>query len=231
MLGIKKRRWKKSVMRFLAEMKREFPSYQWDDFFKIAEHFHWREMSSLPERAYLFRIARDLPPNAKVAEIGSWIGESTCYLASGLTGDKALLYAVDRFSGYAGQDEHRLGYEKKMAQWEVSSTKILFDKNLAHFGLGSRVRAIADDSVAASHGFPEAEGSLDLLFIDGDHTEEAAQKDFDAWHRFVKPGGIILFHDFSSLCGVPPVVWRAAQQHILGDIIGIYGTLLAARKA
>jgi predicted O-methyltransferase YrrM len=230
MLGIKKRRWKKVVMKFLAEMKKSFPAYQWDDFYKIAEHFHWREMSSLTERAFLFRLARDLPANAKVAEIGSWIGESTCYLATGLTGSEARLYAVDRFSGYAGTLEEQRGYEKKMTQWEVSDTKILFDKNVAHFGLGGRVRAIIADSVAATHEFPEPAESLDLLFIDGDHSEESAQKDLNAWLGFVKPGGIVLFHDFSSLCGVPPVVWRAAQDHKLGEIIGIYGTLLAARK-
>lgn len=39
---------------------------------------------------------------------------------------------------------------------------------------------------------------IDLLFIDGDHGEgdpEAPTKDFDAWEKFVNPGGIIMMHD------------------------------------
>lgn len=35
---------------------------------------------------------------------------------------------------------------------------------------------------------------IGLLFIDGDHTK--AGEDFEAWEKFVVPGGIILFHDY-----------------------------------
>jgi predicted O-methyltransferase YrrM len=36
---------------------------------------------------------------------------------------------------------------------------------------------------------------VNLVFIDGDHSEQACQLDWDAWHRFVSPGGHVLFHD------------------------------------
>lgn len=36
---------------------------------------------------------------------------------------------------------------------------------------------------------------LDLLFIDGDHTYEGVSKDFFAYKRFVRDGGLIVFHD------------------------------------
>lgn len=35
---------------------------------------------------------------------------------------------------------------------------------------------------------------IGVLFIDGDHTK--AGEDFEAWEKFVVPGGIILFHDY-----------------------------------
>jgi len=38
-------------------------------------------------------------------------------------------------------------------------------------------------------------GPLDFLFIDGDHTEEGAYKDYLNYKSFVKPGGYIFFHD------------------------------------
>lgn len=36
---------------------------------------------------------------------------------------------------------------------------------------------------------------LDLLFIDGDHTYEGVSKDFFEYKKFVREGGLIVFHD------------------------------------
>ncbi|HEX4001816.1 MAG TPA: class I SAM-dependent methyltransferase [Candidatus Acidoferrales bacterium] len=36
---------------------------------------------------------------------------------------------------------------------------------------------------------------LDLLMIDGDHSEPAVQRDWDEWSPFVVPGGVVIFHD------------------------------------
>lgn len=231
LLGIKKRRWQEELRRFVAEMRRQFPGYEWDEFEKLAQHFWRKEMSSQLERVFLFRLARDLPSNAKVVEIGSWIGESACYLASGLKGDHSCLYAVDTFTGDSDIPNDRKAFASLMTQWNVSNTKELFDQNIAHFGLGGRVRAIVNDSIVAVRKFPEPLQSIDLLFIDGAHSEESTQNVLDAWFPFVKSGGIVLFHDFSSLFGVPQVVWRAAKQNRFSELVGIYGTLLALRKA
>lgn len=37
---------------------------------------------------------------------------------------------------------------------------------------------------------------IGLLFIDGDHT--ITKEDFDAWEKFVVPGGYVLFHDYQK---------------------------------
>ena len=36
---------------------------------------------------------------------------------------------------------------------------------------------------------------IDLLFIDGDHAEEAVERDWREWSPFVRSGGVALFHD------------------------------------
>ena len=36
---------------------------------------------------------------------------------------------------------------------------------------------------------------IDLLVIDGDHSEGGVQRDWNDWCPFVKPGGIVIFHD------------------------------------
>lgn len=41
----------------------------------------------------------------------------------------------------------------------------------------------------------DAEGQFDFLFIDGDHSAEGSMQDFNMYREFVKPGGIIAFHD------------------------------------
>ena len=100
LFGIKKYQWKKSTNKFVAKTKIVFSKYPWDDFYQISEYFWRRELSSLPESAFLFRLSHDIPISAKIVEIGSWLGESTCLLASGLKGSDARIYAVDNFIGY-----------------------------------------------------------------------------------------------------------------------------------
>jgi predicted O-methyltransferase YrrM len=39
------------------------------------------------------------------------------------------------------------------------------------------------------------EGTIDLVFIDGDHSEAGVRADWEGWHGFVEPGGAVLFHD------------------------------------
>ncbi len=36
---------------------------------------------------------------------------------------------------------------------------------------------------------------VDFLFIDGDHTEKGVEQDFNDYIEFVRPGGLVAFHD------------------------------------
>lgn len=38
-------------------------------------------------------------------------------------------------------------------------------------------------------------GPIDVLFIDGDHTNKGVTADYINYSQFVKPGGIVVFHD------------------------------------
>lgn len=37
--------------------------------------------------------------------------------------------------------------------------------------------------------------AFDLVFIDGDHTREGVEMDFEMYRRYVAPGGMLAFHD------------------------------------
>jgi predicted O-methyltransferase YrrM len=61
-----------------------------------------------------------------------------------------------------------------------------------------RVRWIEEFSSTAANTW---NGSIDFLFIDGDHSETAVQQDWDSWHRFVVPSGVVAFHDAATFPG------------------------------
>ena len=42
---------------------------------------------------------------------------------------------------------------------------------------------------------------IDFLFIDGDHSGIGAERDWESWHRFVVPGGVVAFHDSATFPG------------------------------
>ncbi len=60
---------------------------------------------------------------------------------------------------------------------------------------------------------------LDFLFLDGDHTYEGVKNDFNAYHRLVRRGGLIAFHDIHK--GPPEIVGGVHQfwEEIKSDYI------------
>ena len=44
------------------------------------------------------------------------------------------------------------------------------------------------------------DGSLDFVYIDGDHQYESCKKDLQLWIPKIKKGGIIAGHDYLAIC-------------------------------
>lgn len=40
---------------------------------------------------------------------------------------------------------------------------------------------------------------VDMLFIDGDHSEYFVRNDWTRYSRFVRPGGLVIFHDYDPV--------------------------------
>eukprot|EP00747_Dinoflagellata_sp_TGD_P136477 gnl/TRDRNA2_/TRDRNA2_175560_c0_seq1.p1 gnl/TRDRNA2_/TRDRNA2_175560_c0~~gnl/TRDRNA2_/TRDRNA2_175560_c0_seq1.p1 ORF type:complete len:149 (+),score=18.58 gnl/TRDRNA2_/TRDRNA2_175560_c0_seq1:19-465(+) len=50
------------------------------------------------------------------------------------------------------------------------------------------------------------DGTVDLVWIDADHSYDSALRDLRAWGPKVRRGGAIAGHDYDSVCGVPRAV-------------------------
>jgi predicted O-methyltransferase YrrM len=59
-----------------------------------------------------------------------------------------------------------------------------------------RVKFIHGYSDACAEQFPDE--SVDLIFIDADHSEAGVHKDLSAWAAKIKRGGVIAGHDYGS---------------------------------
>lgn len=102
-----------------------------------------------------------------VLEVGSWKGRSTHALLSGCTGP---VFAVDHWLGSPTERDtvHKEALERDVYQE--------FLGNVGHF---SNLRVIKRDSVDASAAFEDH--SLDMVFIDGDHSYDGCLRDIQAW--------------------------------------------------
>ena len=129
-----------------------------------------------------------------VLEIGTYCGKSTIYLAAAARQAGQAVITVD----------HHRGSEENQPGWEYHDTSLVdertgqldtlpgFRATLAAAGLEATVIAIIGRSaqVAAVWRSP-----LGMLFIDGGHTEAAAQADYANWSGWVVPGGALAIHD------------------------------------
>lgn len=85
--------------------------------------------------------------------------------------------------------------------------------NLAAGGVDvSRILRILSDSAVAGRNWPYL---IDLVFIDGDHTDKGVSEDIRYWIPLIVDGGIAIFHDYKhrNLPNLTGIVDRAMQKH------------------
>jgi hypothetical protein len=115
-------------------------------------------------------------------ELGTHMGVSYCAACQTIADLKlnTTARAVDTWQG----DEHASFYSSEI----YATLQRYHDPLYASFS--QLLRTTFDD--ALQHF---ADGSLDLIHIDGLHTYEAVKHDYDTWLPKLAPQGIVLFHD------------------------------------
>ncbi|MFD7427369.1 class I SAM-dependent methyltransferase [Streptomyces sp. NPDC059818] len=127
-------------------------------------------------------------------EVGTYCGRSTLLLADAARAAGATALTVDH---HRGSEEQQPGWEyhdPTVVDPEVGRMDTLptFRRTLHAAGLEEHVVALVGRSpqVAAVWG-----GPLGLVFIDGGHTDEHANGDYEGWAPHVAEGGLLAIHD------------------------------------
>ncbi len=83
-------------------------------------------------------------------------------------------------------------------------------------------------------GWEYHDAELGMLFIDGGHTHEAANNDYESWSGKVTPGGILAIHDLfpdPAEGGQAPIeIYRRAVASCDFDELATTGTLGVLRR-
>jgi len=119
----------------------------------------------------------------RVVEIGVYEGSSAVVLCEVLDGD-AELHLVDPFG------EHGWALPAGWGATEGASKRVVDRARRRHGGPMVAWHVGYSAAVAASWS-----QTVDLVFIDGDHSEAGVRADWEGWNGFVEPGGAVLFHD------------------------------------
>jgi predicted O-methyltransferase YrrM len=132
------------------------------------------------------RVLLDAAAGARrVVEIGVYEGASALALCEALD-PTAELHLVDPF----GRHPDALPGGWGASEW---ATRRALARAVRRRGAQApRVRW----HVARSHEVAASwSGEVDVVFIDGDHSEAGCELDWSCWHRFVAVGGYAVFHD------------------------------------
>jgi len=135
-------------------------------------------------------------------ELGCWRGRSTCFMVVEiLRSTKPItFYAIDTFNG---STEHREGIPEELP--DLFSSYCENTAQLREIAPRSFFTLRGDSALSAAGFKPE---SVDFVFIDAEHTEEAVRRDIDAWWPKLKSGGVMGGDDY-GLVGVRLAVLRS----------------------
>ncbi len=137
-----------------------------------------RPMHSGGEAALLERLA---PGRRTVVEIGTYEGSSAVVFARAMDVE-ATLHLIDSYEGNA----LLFGWQGT----ERATRRVMERATRARGGPRVEWHVARSTEVAERWSAP-----IDLLFIDGDHSEEGTRSDWDGFSPHVAVGGVVIFHD------------------------------------
>jgi predicted O-methyltransferase YrrM len=133
-------------------------------------------------------------PVGPLLEIGSYCGKSAIYLGAAARARGSLLFSIDH---HRGSEEHQVGeqyFDERVVDPESGTVDTLpvFRRTIRDAGLEDVVVAIVGRSAVVAAAW---ETPLGLVFIDGGHSKNDVDADYEGWAPHVIPGGLLAVHD------------------------------------
>lgn len=126
-----------------------------------------------------------LPNNPSVCEVGVALGDFSEFLLNALQPREFIamdLFGLDQLEMLWGRPTRDIFQGKSHAQYYRERFP------------SPNVRVIEGDSVAALSSLPDR--SIDLVYVDGDHSYEGVKADTAEAIRKVTPDGLLIFNDY-----------------------------------
>ncbi|MCC7352234.1 MAG: class I SAM-dependent methyltransferase [Anaerolineae bacterium] len=159
--------------------------------------------TSYIENYYISLICAALRPQ-RVFEIGTFQGGTTYHIALN-TPDDAVIYTLD----LKPEQVSVLKYEKK----DRLDEEVIHHSSGAKFEgtpLSRKIVRLWGDS--ATFDFSAFRGQMDLVLVDGSHEYPYARDDTAHALETIKPGGVIIWHDFDIAPGVSYALEKVARE-------------------
>lgn len=140
-------------------------------------------------------IVRRLPANARVAEVGVLVGRLSDYI---LRNSDAHVLMVDNWQTADNQPDH---YKATRDAHALHADAGRVARHRAQsFAVAGRYpgRAEIREGWSTEVAATVEDGSLDMVFLDADHSYEGVHSDIEAWRPKVRKGGWIGGHDYGN---------------------------------
>lgn len=136
----------------------------------------------------LRELAREVPADQVIVELGAYQGRSTCYLATGSAGgNRAQVLSIDPWTTGTVA-----GPKGRPVLYLDPATEAAYHKHLAACGVADLVTPLR----GFSQQVPLPGQPVGLLWIDGDHSYGAVKADIRRWTPLVAAGGHVVFDDY-----------------------------------
>ena len=138
----------------------------------------------------IYDLVSRWPGRGDTVELGSWVGLTTCYLATATqVHGTGRVYAVDTFEGTKEGGDRYAAVEKY-----GGSTLRAFREQIDQAGVADVVEPLVGMTQDVARRYPGE--PIRVLLIDADHSFDGVKRDFRRWSPLVEPGGLIIFHDY-----------------------------------
>ena len=146
------------------------------------------------EAESLYQFAKKYSSLGPCLEIGSYCGKSAIYLGAAVKENNQILYSIDHHKGSEEQQPGQEFFDPDLLDETGKGINTLpfFLETLDKADLCDYVVPIVSTSVEASEVWSEP---LAMVFIDGGHSDQAANDDYDVWHPHIIQGGLLAIHD------------------------------------